>query len=402
MNALGQHVLAELHGASPDHLNDPAFLERTLVATAQAAGATVVESSFNPFAPHGVTGIIIIQESHLALHTWPEHGYAALDVFTCSLDVDAEQIAQAFAKEIRAERCETKHIERGEGLATTDSEDGIPQGTTKRSVWFTDRQDNIALSLRHTGVLFNEQSAYQSVEVLSSEGYGKILLLDDQVAFTERDENVYHEMIAHVPMQYHQEANRILIIGGGDGGACREFLKHESVESITVVEIDPTVTEASREHFPQMSSSLDDSRVTLIHGDGQAFLSSADANFDIIAIDCMDTAGDSPFDQGFFDQIRAALSPGGLTVSQVCAPTLSPNRFSQSVAEHRESYPCVRPYLGYLPTYSTGMLSFLLSGETIPDTPRTLPSSLHTQYVNDRILDAAFALPTSISQLTKE
>lgn len=201
MSPLGRHILAELHGVSGALLNDPAFLERTLVGAARDAGATIIESSFNPFAPHGVTGVIVIQESHLAIHTWPEHAYAALDVFTCSSTVDPATIVEAVSKALDADLCETKLFSRGEGSESTESV-APQQGAMRRSIWFTDRQDDIALSLRHAGVLYSEQSPYQKVEVLESYGYGKMLLLDEDVAFTERDEFVYHEMISHIPALY--------------------------------------------------------------------------------------------------------------------------------------------------------------------------------------------------------
>lgn len=402
MNALGRQVLAELHGISPDQLNDPALLERTLVASAQDAGATVVESSFNPFAPHGVTGIVIIQESHLALHTWPEHGYAALDIFTCSREIDPVNIATAFSEALGADRCDTQIIERGTGMSPSERVTYADHGTTKRGVWFTDRQDNIALSLRHAGVLFDEQSAYQRVEVLASDGYGKILLLDNQVAFTERDEFVYHELIAHVPALYHPGPKRVLIIGGGDGGACSEFLKHDTIEEVIVVEIDPTVTEAARDHFPHKAISLDDDRVTLVHGDGDAYLSSTTDTFDIVAVDCLDSAGDNPFDEHFLTRLKTVASPGGLVVTQVSPPTLSPERFRTATRSQQQLFATTKPYLGFLPTYSTGMLSFLLSSDNLHNTPRPISPDLGLKYLTNDLLSAAFALPAFIHEHIEE
>ena len=268
----------------------------------------------------------------------------------------------------------------------------------KRSVWFTNRQDNIALSLRHAGVLFAEQSAYQKVEVVESYGYGKILLLDNQVAFTERDEFVYHEMISHVPALRHPDPRRILIIGGGDGGACREFLKHESIEDITVVEIDATVTEAAREHFPNMATSLNDSRVTLIHGDGRAFLESPSDAFDIVVVDSLDTAGETPFDDQFFHLIKTVISSDGLCVTQICAPTLSPDQFSSSITSQRTTFPSVVPYLAFLPTYSTGMLSFSLASVGTRHHARDVILD-ELRYLNSDVLNAAFALPTFVQNL---
>jgi S-adenosylmethionine decarboxylase len=88
MNALGRHVLAEVHGCDPEVLNDVAGVEEVMVQAALHAGAEVREVAFHKFSPQGVSGVVVISESHLAVHTWPEHGYAAVDVFTCGDSVN--------------------------------------------------------------------------------------------------------------------------------------------------------------------------------------------------------------------------------------------------------------------------------------------------------------------------
>ena len=113
VSALGRHILAELHGVSSERLNDPGLLERTLIGAAQDAGATVIESSFNPFAPHGVTGIVVIQESHLSIHTWPEHLYAAVDVFTCGSSVDPWRAYESLKNAFEADRGSAMEVHRG-------------------------------------------------------------------------------------------------------------------------------------------------------------------------------------------------------------------------------------------------------------------------------------------------
>jgi S-adenosylmethionine decarboxylase len=107
MNALGRHVLAEVHGCEPQVLNDIGAVERIMVEAALNAGAEVREVAFHKFSPQGVSGVVVISESHLAVHTWPEHGYAAVDVFTCGEAVNpwdaCRHIVQAFgAKQVTA------------------------------------------------------------------------------------------------------------------------------------------------------------------------------------------------------------------------------------------------------------------------------------------------------------
>lgn len=107
MNALGRHILAELYGCNPESLNDLKKVEKAMVSAALKSGAEVREVAFHKFSPQGVSGVVVISESHLAIHTWPEYGYAAVDVFTCGDQVDpwiaCDYINEAFgAKNVTA------------------------------------------------------------------------------------------------------------------------------------------------------------------------------------------------------------------------------------------------------------------------------------------------------------
>lgn len=110
---LGIHLLAELYGCPQNKLNDPDWLDRKLVAAANEAGATVVNSSFHHFSPQGVSGVVIIAESHITIHTWPEIGYAALDVFTCGRPELTNCITEKIVAQLKAESVEYNQVERG-------------------------------------------------------------------------------------------------------------------------------------------------------------------------------------------------------------------------------------------------------------------------------------------------
>ena len=98
-------------------------------------------------------------------------------------------------------------------------------------------------------VLFSEKSTFQEIQILETEEYGRMLILDGAVQTTERDEFIYHEMLVHVPMLSHPDPRKILVIGGGDGGCVREILKHKSVEKLTMVEIDKLVVDCSKKYL---------------------------------------------------------------------------------------------------------------------------------------------------------
>jgi spermidine synthase len=113
MNALGRHILVEFNGCSPEILNDVSVIESAMVDAAQKAGATVIQSSFHHFSPFGVSGVVVIQESHLAIHTWPEYGVAAIDLFTCDPNLKAEAAIAYIAESLEARAIDTKKIPRG-------------------------------------------------------------------------------------------------------------------------------------------------------------------------------------------------------------------------------------------------------------------------------------------------
>ncbi|OQX73725.1 MAG: S-adenosylmethionine decarboxylase proenzyme [Campylobacteraceae bacterium 4484_4] len=99
MKALGKHLLAEYYGCDPDAINDIRLVERSMLEAARQAGATVIGSSFHLFEPYGVSGVVVISESHLTIHTWPEHHFAAVDIFTCGDDVDP-MVAHRYLTEV--------------------------------------------------------------------------------------------------------------------------------------------------------------------------------------------------------------------------------------------------------------------------------------------------------------
>ena len=113
MNALAKHLLLELKDCDREVLNDLGFLKGLLLAAASEAGATVLGESFHQFNPHGVSGVVIIAESHLFIHTWPECGYAAVDIFTCGNSVQPDKAAQKLVRELGAGSHSILEIQRG-------------------------------------------------------------------------------------------------------------------------------------------------------------------------------------------------------------------------------------------------------------------------------------------------
>jgi spermidine synthase len=142
-----------------------------------------------------------------------------------------------------------------------------------------------------TEVLFEEKTEHQDLVIFENDFFGRVMLLDGVTQTTDRDEFVYHEMISHVPIFAHGNAQKVLIIGGGDGGVLREVLRHKDVEC-TMVEIDASVVEMSKKYFPQHSDgAFEDPRCNLVIADGLKFVKETQDRFDVIIVDSTDPIG---------------------------------------------------------------------------------------------------------------
>lgn len=429
MEALGRHILVELYNCSPKLLNDVSYIEREMIKAAELSNATLINSTFHHFSPFGVSGVIVIQESHLAIHTWPEYGYAAIDLFTCGESVNPWIAYKHLFKSLKAEHGSSMELQRGpvellekksldlETLRDSTEEEILKPKLT-RNVWFTDRNANLALSLRHTGnVLFRKQSPYQKVEVYETYGFGRMLAIDNMVMCTEKDEHNYHEMIAHVPMNVLPEPKQILVIGGGDGGTVREILRHPSVQSCTLVEIDKTVIEASKKFLPTLSVAFDNPKLDLKIMDGVKFVHDAPAEtYDLIIVDSTDPYRDSPstglFTEEFYRNIYRILKPNGILVTQCESPYFNAAVLRKAIFAFRRIFnpENVHLYLSFIPTYPSGMWSFSFSSKgglhPIEDVDwqrvEKFVKEHHLRYYNAAVHRAAFALPNFVQELINE
>ena len=414
---LGKHLLVELYGCAAELLNDVAYIEEVMVRAAKEAGATVINTSFHHFSPYGVSGVVVIQESHLAIHSWPEHGFAAIDLFTCGPNLDPWISYESLKTSLQASHGDTREIERGTVDATKASMSPSSPGqdtTQTRNIWFTDKSDDIALSLRHSGCLYSEQSKFQKVEIFNTYGYGKMLVLDGNVTCTERDEFAYHEMIVHVPMFAHPSPETAIVIGGGDGGAARELLRH-SLKSLTLVEIDPVVIEASKAHLPDLSSSLNDPRLRVCIADGVEFLSECESqSVDLILVDATHPAGPATtlFSPEFYKRAKRCLKPQGILVTQ-SEPPVHQSRMFRNI--HLNLSQVFQPdhvhcFLACIPSYTTGMVSFSFASKgDIHPTRHLDPAKIESfakqhklRYYREEVHRAAFVLPSYIEDLLQE
>ncbi len=282
-------------------------------------------------------------------------------------------------------------------------------------IWFTERYEGEGMELQATGLTFKVKSAlrkrtpFQELLLLDTEDWGKVLVLDGAVQTTERDEFIYHEMIVHpAAFTLSKPLERVLVVGGGDGGTVREILKHNP-KVVDMVEIDRDVVEFSMRELPSISSGLSDERVNLVFADGREFIKDKEELYDLIIVDCSDPVGPSKvlYEEEFYRDALKALKPDGIFVTQSESPFAQRRVHVNVVRELSKVFEIVRPYLAFIPTYPSGMWSFTIASNRL-DPLGVSPSALRElyrefvekngelKYYNPEVHYGAFAIPNFV------
>lgn len=258
-----------------------------------------------------------------------------------------------------------------------------------------------AMSLEVEKVLHHSTSKYQDILVFQSKQYGKVLVLDGVIQCTERDEFGYQEMISHLPLFSHPKPQRVLVIGGGDGGVLREVLKHLSVTDVTLCDIDAEVIEVSKKYLPSMSASFQDERVTVKIMDGAVYMKDHPNEYDVIITDSSDPIGPAQvlFEMPFYAAMKSALRDDGIISTQGECAWLHLDLIRPMMTSCRNLFPTVEYAYTTIPTYPSGQIGFILCSKKKDadlQTPSRKPSAdfqKSLRYYNPAVHHAAFVLP---------
>ncbi len=272
----------------------------------------------------------------------------------------------------------------------------------------TDNPD-INLLLGVSRPIYAGKTEFQTVEVFENAVLGRVLALDGIVQTTERDEFVYHEMLVHPAMFAHGAARRVLIIGGGDGGAIEELLKHP-VERVTMVEIDAQVIELCRAHLPSIcGDAFDDPRLDLVIGDGVKFVAETEQRFDVVYVDSTEPVGPGAvlFEAPFYADCRRCLAPGGILVTQNAVPFLQSDVTRNAVKRLTPLFADVALYLAAVPSFIGGFMAYAWASDDreVRQTPvetlaaRLAETGIAMRYYTPDIHRAAFTLPPYVTEL---
>jgi len=275
--------------------------------------------------------------------------------------------------------------------------------------WFTEKHsDTINFSIKVSKTLYSTQTKFQKLEVFENEELGRFFTLDDYLMITEKDEFIYHDMIVHVPMAVHPKAQRILVIGAGDGGTVRELCRYKTIQHIDMVEIDEEVVTVCKKYFPNSTSGLSDPRVHLYFMDGLAFVASKKNDYDLIIVDSTDpfSVGEGLFTQSFYKDCFDALKEDGILVNQHESPFYTHYQKNMQRAHKRllETFPIAKVYQAFIPTYASGHWLFGFASKKYDplkdvDFEKWLKLDLKTQYYNPELHIGSFALPNYVKKL---
>lgn len=238
-----------------------------------------------------------------------------------------------------------------------------------KGAWLVDQgSPDITSAFRVTRLVHAEQTPYQHLEIYESPVFGRMLVLDGAVQTTDRDEFIYHEMLAHPALCTHPAPRRVLIIGGGDGGALEEALKHP-LERATLVEIDEAVVRTSRQYLGGVAGrAFEDPRAALVIGDGIAYAGETADRFDVVLVDSTDPQGPAVglFSPDFYGTIARRLAPGGMLVVQSGSAVYQRDLIRSVRRTLRPFFPVVRTYIAAVIEYPGTLWSFTV-GSLGPD-----------------------------------
>ena len=276
-------------------------------------------------------------------------------------------------------------------------------------LWYDETfHDHTRLGLLSKETLFSAQSPYQKIEVIDTVGFGRVLIIDNVFMTSEYDEFLYHEMLTHPALTTAPSIERVLVIGGGDGGTVREVLRHPDVKECVMVEIDEMVVDASKQYLPGIGTAWDDPRLDVRFIDAIDYVKkSTDASYDVILLDGTDPVGPGAmlFDESFYADCKRMLSPDGVMALQSESPLLMMDMFVDIQHKLRALFCEVHPYLGPVPLYGTGTWSWTWcsnTGEPLRPIPERQAAIVEgSKAYNEELHQAVFALPNYVKRALK-
>ena len=277
--------------------------------------------------------------------------------------------------------------------------------------WFSEKQTkDVKFSIRVDRQLYSGQSEFQRIDIFESPEFGRFLTLDGYMMLTEKDEFIYHEMITHIPMAVHPKAEKVLVIGAGDGGVIRELVRYPEIKQIDLVEIDDMVVEVCRKYLPKTACCLDDERVNIRYEDGLKYIRRCENKYDLIIVDSTDPfgPGEGLFTREFYGNCYKALKEDGIMVNQHESPFYEEDARACQRAHRNitETFPVSRVYQAHIPTYPSGHWLFGFASKKYHPLKHLREKEwntrgIQTRYYTTTLHKGAFYRPAYVEELLK-
>lgn len=409
----GLHLTADLYqcNCSRELLIDADRLAALCRRHTLGAGLTLVDEKWHTFPDHqgqpgGVTGMLLLAESHLAVHTWPERAGVTLDVYVCNYSADNSDKADRLMGELLAAlqpgRSQSNRLQRGSANPGAAAE-LVLEALNEHSVY----------GYRASRRLDTRRTAHQLLEVYDTPQFGRMLRLDGHFMTSEREEFFYHECLVHPAAIAHPAPRSALVIGGGDGGAAEELLKHPGVQRVVVVELDAAVVEASTHYLEAVHRGVfSDCRLALRIGDGFEYMRQTDERFDLVLLDLTDpeTPAGMLYTVAAFASVKRVLNPGGAVALHIGTPVFEPKQVRRIAADLRAVFAKVNCYGLYIPLYGAYWgLAVASDGLDPTAVDRTVVADRLSErsikdlrYYNADVHGALFALPNYYRDLLQD
>jgi spermidine synthase len=273
--------------------------------------------------------------------------------------------------------------------------------------WFTENHTPTrGLTFEVESNLYQEKSQYQILDIVRTKDFGLVMQLDGVIMVTEKDEFVYHEMLAHPALFTHPNPQKVLIIGGGDGGTLKQVLRHPTVDKAVLVEIDEMVVNASKRYFPNLATGFSDPRSEVLIDDGIAYLKRHENEFDVILIDSTDPVGPAEglFHKEFYTDCHKALKADGILTIQSESPWIEHLQPVITKAYHdlESLFPIVMPYTAAIQTYQAGLWLFQMASKKhspLDAIDGKRYDGMEFRYYNKALHQGCFALPGFVNEL---
>ncbi len=371
-------MICEFWGATD--LDSVEVTEKALRDAVRAGGATLVEIFVHRFSPYGISGIAVIAESHLAVHTWPELGYCAADFFTCGDSIDMNAIVRTLRDAYSAERADVRTLARG-----------VPPVDYERASFRDTVAGRPSIAFGIDTILEHRRTRHQELLLFESDSAGRVLALDGAVRTTSLDASPYYETLVHPALFAHPHPLKVAIVGGVDLHTLTEVLQHD-IRHVDFIEADEEAARIAEKYYDEVRGSIDDPRVTMRSGDALTALRSC-SDIDVAFVDPADRVGTTTNEElhALLDALDEALAPDAMVVLPGGAAQHDNARLQQLVIELQRRFAHVELLWTAAATTPGSLTTFVCASQVHnPREVRRATNNVRTEWYDTDMHDWSF------------